>query len=304
MIRMSNVTLQPACWKAGQINYYVKKQIIVAGTAFIAVLLLFFLGRTTEKKSPQKHTEPVSNVQSFDIQRFIVESTQKLSPSQHQALTKLEQDTSKSSIPSEKIKLFQDLSNFWKDSAKQIEPYLFYVSRAAKLDNSEKNLNFAAQLFLEALRAEQDNGKLDWETSEAISLFEQAIKINPDNDDLRIGLGSCYIYGKGRSGNPEQTMKGIQELLAVARRDSNNMKAQVVLGVGGLVSGQFDKALERFQKVVSKEPGNLEAIAYLADAYAAKGNKEEAIKWYTVSKRLANNPHYTQEVDKRIQSLK
>ena len=99
-------------------------------------------------------------------------------------------------------------------------------------------------------------------------------------------------------------MKGIQELLAVARRDSNNMKAQVVLGVGGLVSGQFDKALERFQKVVSKEPGNLEAIAYLADAYAAKGNKEEAIKWYTVSKRLANNPHYTQEVDKRIQSLK
>jgi tetratricopeptide (TPR) repeat protein len=78
----------------------------------------------------------------------------------------------------------------------------------------------------------------------------------------------------------------------------------VVLGVGGLVSGQFDKALERFQKVVNKEPGNLEAIAYLADTYAAKGNKAEAIKWYTLSKRLANNPHYTEEVDKRIQSLK
>ena len=277
---------------------------MLAGAASIAVLLLFFLGRTTEKKSPLKNTERVSNVQSFDIQRFIAESAQKLTPSLRQVLANLEKDTSNSSLASDKIWQFEGLSNFWKDSAKQVEPYLFYVSRAAKLDNSEKNLTFAAQLFLEALRAEQDNSKLDWETSEAITLFEQAIKINPANDDLKIGLGSCYIYGKGRSGNPEQTMKGIQELLAVARRDSNNMKAQVVLGVGGLVSGQFDKALERFQKVVNKEPGNLEAIAYLADAYAAKGNKEEAIKWYTVSKRLANNPHYTQEVDKRIQSLK
>lgn len=53
------------------------------------------------------------------------------------------------------------------------------------------------------------------------------------------------------------------------------MKAQVVLGVGGLVSGQFDKALERFQKVVNKEPGNLEAIAYLADTYAAKGTRQK-----------------------------
>ena len=172
------------------------------------------------------------------------------------------------------------------------------------MDNSEKSLTFAAQLFLEALRGEPDDAKLNWETTEAISLFESALKLNPDNDSLRIGLGSCYVYGKGRSGSPEETMKGIQELLAVARKDSNNMKAQVVLGVGGLVSGQFDKALERFQRVVAKEPNNLEAIAYLADAYAAKGNKEEAIKWYNISKRLANNPHYSEEVDKRINSLK
>ena len=81
------------------------------------------------------------------------------------------------------------------------------------------------------------------------------------------------------------------------------MKAQLMLGVGGLVSGQYDKAIVRFNKVIEKEPANLEAVAYLADAYAASGNKEEAIKWYTISKRLANNPHYSEEVDKRIKSL-
>jgi tetratricopeptide (TPR) repeat protein len=82
------------------------------------------------------------------------------------------------------------------------------------------------------------------------------------------------------------------------------MKAQFVLGVGGMVSGQYDKAVERFLKVVEREPNNLEAIAYLADTYAALGKKEEAIKWYNVSIKLADNPHYTEEVNARIRQLK
>jgi len=286
-------------------NYYsVNKQTILAGLGVLAVALLFILGRTTDAKKPIAAAIPASTIKSFDAQHFIEDARQKLTPAQTLYISKLENGISRGDVPAQQIQAYNGLANFWKDSIRLFEPYLFYLSKAAKLDNSEKSLTFAAQLFLEALRAEQDEAKLNWETTEAISLFESALKLNPGNDNLRIGLGSCYIYGKGRSGNPEETMKGIQELLAVARKDSNNMKAQVVLGVGGLVSGQFDKALERFQRVVKKEPGNLEAIAYLADAYAAKGNKEEAVKWYTISKRLANNPHYSEEVDKRINSLK
>jgi cytochrome c-type biogenesis protein CcmH/NrfG len=98
-------------------------------------------------------------------------------------------------------------------------------------------------------------------------------------------------------------MKGILELLGVVRRDSTNMKAQLVLGIGGYVSGQYDKAIPRLTKVIIAQPDNLEAIAFLADTYAAQGNKEDAIKWYNVSKRLANNPEYSKEVDNRIKFL-
>ena len=77
-----------------------------------------------------------------------------------------------------------------------------------------------------------------------------------------------------------------------------------MLGVGGYISGQYDKAVERLLKVVKAQPDNLEAIAFLADAYAAKGNRDEAIKWYQISKRLANDPHYSKEVDERIKSLR
>jgi tetratricopeptide (TPR) repeat protein len=282
-----------------------KKQFILAGAGLLLVSVLFFFGRTTsQKKDVVADNESKSSEKIFDIQQFIVQEKAKLSPDRVVLVSKLENSISRGDVLSQQIKANEALANFWKDSVKLYEPYAFYTSLASKLVNSEKNLTFAARIFLENLRGEKDEAKLDWETKEAIDLFERAIKLNPSNDDLRIGLGSAYIYGKGRNGNAAETMQGILELVNVVKKDSTNMKAQLMVGVGGLVSGQFDKAIVRLQKVVTAQPDNAEAIAYLADAYAGKGNKAEAVKWYTVSKRLINDPHYTEEVDARIKTLR
>jgi tetratricopeptide (TPR) repeat protein len=282
-----------------------KKQFILAGAGLILVSILFFFGRTTSnKKVVADASGGKIPDKTFDIQQFIVQEKAKLSPERVVFLSTLENNVSRGDVLSQQIKANEALANFWKDSVKLYEPYAFYTSSASKLVNSEKNLTFAARIFLENLRGEKDEAKLGWETKEAIDLFERAIKLNPDNDDLRIGLGSAYIYGKGRNGNPSETMQGILELVNVVKKDSTNMKAQLMVGVGGLVSGQFDKAIVRLQKVVTAQPDNAEAVAYLADAYAGKGNKVEAVKWYTVSKRLINDPHYTEEVDARIKTLR
>ena len=279
-----------------------KKQLIIAIAGLALVALLFIFGNTVAPKS--KVQAPVAKaVKSFDILQFIGEEKKHLSASQLINLNKLENSVTRGDVNSQLITANTQLANFWKDSVKSFEPYAYYLSEAAKLDKSEKNLTFAAQLILNNLRAEPDEAKLNWKTAQAIALFEKAIELNPDNDDLKVGLGSCYIFGKGRVGGPEETMKGIQQLLSVVRNDSNNMKAQMMLGVGGYVSGQYDKAIERLQKVIKAQPENIEAIAFLADAYAAKGDKAEAIKWYTISKRLVNDSHYSQEVDERIKGL-
>ncbi len=104
-------------------------------------------------------------------------------------------------------------------------------------------------------------------------------------------------------GNATQTMKGIQQLLQVVKKDSNNMQAQLVLGIGGVISNQYDKAIERLTKVVSFDPHNLEAVSWLADAYSAVGDKKNAIKWYQQSKHLVNNPDFSKEIDARIKAL-
>ena len=281
-----------------------KKPIILTIIGFSLTFLLFFFGRTTE--NIKKNSAPTSAApqNSFNIIQFIDSSKTLLNPEQAIYISKLENGISRGDVPVQQISAYNNLADFWKDSAKVFEPYAYYVYESAKLDNSEKSLTFAAQLFLENLRAEHEEAKLKWKTGIAIELFEKAILRNPNNDDLKIGLGSCYIFGKGRSGDPQQTMKGIQELLSVVKKDSTNMKAHFVLGVGGFVSGQYDKAIERFTKVITAQPENVEAIAFLADTYAARGNKIEAIKWYNISKRLVNNPAYSKQVDDRIALLK
>lgn len=281
-----------------------KKQIILVLAAVAIIAVLFFLGKTTtEKKAVAPEKQPTEQVDAFDIQKFLQQEKAKLTPTQKETLSKIEENSSTTDTSISQQRILLNTANFWKDSVQRIELYAFYMNEISKLDYSEKNLTFAAQIFLSLLREEHDTAKLEWETDQAVQLFSKAIELNPADEDLKIGLGSSYVFGKGRNGNPQETMKGIQELLSVVRRDSTNMKAQLVLGIGGLVSGQYEKAVSRLLKVVSNEPTNLEAVAFLADAYAAIGDKAAAIKWYTLSKRLANNPSYSKEVDNRIKLL-
>lgn len=279
-----------------------KKQWILALGGLVLLASLYLFGKTA---LPRTITDnPVTLPEkSFDIRLVIQNTKTQLPPTQEIYLGKLENSVTRGDVSAQQVKAYMELAGFWKDSLHTFEPYAYYLSEAAKLEKSEKSLTFAAQLILENLRSENDEAKLNWKAELAISLFEKALDQDPGNDDLKIGLGSCYVFGKGRTGGPQETMKGIQQLLEVVRKDSNNLKAQLVLGVGGFVSGQYDKAIERLQKVVRADPGNLEAAAFLADTYAAKGNKAEAIKWYEVSKRLANNPGYTKEADARIKAL-
>ncbi len=276
-------------------------RIFLAAGGLILLFVLLWFGKTTTTKvdiAPAEQAIPV-----FNIQASISKAKLQLTPSQLVFVSKLENDISRGDVKIQAEKQFTQLSNFWKDSVGSFIPYAYYLSEAAKLDNSEKNLTFAARLILENMRREDSTAIKSWEAETAASLFEKALKLDPDNNDLKVGLGSCYVYGQGMIGDPQQTMKGIQQLLEVVRKDSNNMKAQMVLGIGSVISRQFDKAIERLKKVVTFDPRNLEAVSWLADAYAGAGDKQNATKWYEQSKHLVNNPAFSKEIDERIKAL-
>jgi lipopolysaccharide biosynthesis regulator YciM len=77
----------------------------------------------------------------------------------------------------------------------------------------------------------------------------------------------------------------------------------MVLGLGGVKSGQYDRAIERFKIVVEKQPDNLEAALNLAECYDRKGEKDNAVKWYKEVKTKIANPEAQKELDARIKAL-
>jgi tetratricopeptide (TPR) repeat protein len=278
-----------------------KQQIFLTGIGLVLVIGLFVFGRLETQKSTSSHNEPPSP--SFNIMNYLQKGRQNLSVSQLEYLSKAENNVVRGNVKGQLSQQYTALGLFWRDSVRAFIPYAYYLSEAAKLENSEKNLTFAARLILDSMRSEEDPAAKSWEAETAVGLFEKAILLNPTNDDLKVGLGSCYVYGKGMIGDAAETMKGIQQLLQVVRKDSNNMKAQMVLGVGGVISRQYPKAIDRLKKVVEAQPQNLEAVSWLADAYAASGDKVDAITWYRYSKKLVNNIEYSKEVDARIRAL-
>ena len=99
-------------------------------------------------------------------------------------------------------------------------------------------------------------------------------------------------------------MQGISMIREVVTKDSTNIYAQLSLGRASLMSNQLEKAIEHFKKVVSLQPGNIEAIFRVAEIAEQMGNKKEAIEWYTKVLPLVNRAEIKQEIETRIAELK
>lgn len=173
-----------------------------------------------------------------------------------------------------------------------------YFTKAAKLENSEKSLNFAARLNSELFRSTQSPSVRSWALDQAISTYEMSMKLNPDNDTVIMALAACYIDGTS------QPMQGIQLLRNITQENPDHIAANLMLGQLSIRSGQMDKAAERFEKVLSKEPENTEALYFLAEVYKEQGKKDKAIELLEKCKAVINNPDFSREIDEYIKSFK
>ena len=277
-----------------------KAQWITIAIGVLIVAGLFRFGRTGPYKSEITKTVQSSTPNELTTDSILFHVKETLSPAQIQWMNDLEQSVIRGDVKKQKLDVFHQLAHFWQDSARIFEPYAWYEAEAARLENSEKSLTFAAHLILENLRNEENDRLKRWKALQAKDLFERSLRINDKNDSTIVGLGACYIFGN-IADNP---MEGILKVRQVVERDSTNIYAQMVLGHGSLVSGQYDRAIDRFGKVLAINPKNLEAILMMAEVYERKADKTNAIKWYSNALPLAPNPNMKTALEKRIEELK
>ncbi len=282
-----------------------KSQIITLAAAALLLCGIYFLGDFKGKPAAKQgmaneeghadHTDPMNptaDIQALDFTQYSSESAAKLTTGQKAILNRLEE---KAKTPT--AIAYKDLAEFW-EKEKNLNMAANYYKKAAFLENTEKSITFAGNLYLAILQQTEEPGTRKWQSLEAIECFSRALEINPNNTDTKIALATCYTDGTG------ETMKGVTLLREVTQRDSNNIPANVILGKLAIQSGQFDKAKKRLELVLSLKPGHTEAMYFLAEAYKGSGNKAKAIELFEQCKQLVNNPDFSKEIDNYIKTFK
>ncbi len=236
---------------------------------------------------------------AITIDTILVLAKKQLSAEQVVRVNTLENAISRGDVKSQQIQLYRQLARFWSDSVRIFEPFAWYTAESARLENSEKSLNFAAQLFLDNLQNDGLEQRRKWKALQAKDLFERSLKLNPGNDSVKVGLGACYLFGSIAA----TPMEGILKIREVAERDSTNLYAQYMLGKASVISGQYDKAIIRLEKVCRLQPGNIDAILLLADVYERTGDKSKAAEWYRKSLPLVQQAEARSAIEQRIAEL-
>jgi tetratricopeptide (TPR) repeat protein len=279
----------------------VKSQYLLIVVALALVAGLYFFGQTVGPKPEKTAAEaPHTDDHTLDFDNMKTTVIGQLPVGRQQYITNLENSVKRGDVKNQQQAAYRQLAAFWKDSVANPVLHYHYQALLSELDNTEKSLTFAAHSILGYLPYAHNTQEQVWLANRGSKLFEKAISLNPNNDSSEVGLGGCIIYGATTTEGP---MAGILKVRAVAEKDSTNLFAQYMLGVGGMTSGQYDKAALRFEKVLKAQPKNLEVMFKLAEAYELAKNNTKAIEWYRVIENEVDAPEMKSEILKRIEQL-
>ena len=238
----------------------------ISGSVLLAVLLLF----ANTKLLPKEEAAPSSehaNPNTLAFTKMVQSAIDGLGADEKKAIQKLD-DAIKSS--SDKKVAFENMISMW-DSLRNPSVAAYYMELAAQASPTESNWMEAGNRFYAATRfVEEASRPLLF--NKAMDSFDRVLQLNPKNLDAKINLASCYVEG---SADP---MKGIGMLREIEKTDSNNVNLQLNFAFFSERSGQWDKAIARFNKVLKIQPDFIEAYLHLADAYQQMGNKAKAIE--------------------------
>jgi len=111
-------------------------------------------------------------------------------------------------------------------------------------------------------------GNLD----KAVSRFEQAVQLDPENEYAHNQLGILY----GKKGKFD---KAFREFLTVAKIDRQNTFALLWLGILHLREGEMNQAFERFNKIIQIDQNNADGYYFLGTIYNFRRNPVMAIEY-------------------------
>lgn len=154
------------------------------------------------------------------------------------------------------------------DSARYVTETM--LKRDSSLITRGKAVNILYSIFERA-------GSGDEASLQAVQIrpmIESLLKEKPDDLSLKNKLAMTLV-------TTENPMSGIQVLREIVATDPVNREALINLGLLSIQSGQFNRAVERFEKLIDMDSSDYESKLYLGVSFLETGREADARKLFT-----------------------
>ncbi|NLR94995.1 tetratricopeptide repeat protein [Flammeovirga agarivorans] len=257
------------------------KQYILIGAGVVMIAILAFLPKavitdnseavaqtTNTSEAEHEHTEGDGHDHSQDANMNMAHDklpadTQRTLDSLEHAFSTANTNQNKAKVADEAFDILYRMNKF--DQAGGWKLALYGQT------NNIDDLKEGADAYYEAFTFAMSEQKSASMAKLARENYEDYLKKHGEDLDVKVKIGMTYVV----SSSP---MQGIMKIREVIAEDPNHRLALSSLGILSMQSGQYDKAVTRFEKLKDLDPNDLESRFYLAMALKQSGKDKAALE--------------------------
>lgn len=259
-----------------------KLQLAVLFSAFALFLVLYFGFDTKSKEQTTLEKTRVLSAESTDVNVLLKEAKQNLDQVANNDILSLEQQLRLTAADTvAQVEVLKRLSGAW-FRAGHIAIAGYYAQLIAEKANDEEAWSKAGTTFIICVQRSEEEKVRNYCTEKAVAALQNATSLNPANLAHRINLAVVYAENPPK----EDVMRGITMLLDLNKEHPDNVSVLNNLGRLAIKTGQYERAVQRLERVLEVEPGNPMAICLLADAWQGAGDTAKAERFTQECRRL------------------
>lgn len=187
------------------------------------------------------------------------------------------------------ISVFREINKY--DSAAH------YAAAFADDYQEVKHWRKAGDAYYQAFTFAVDEAKVRQLAQSAKTYYNKILDSGENDLGARNNLAMMLVS----TGNP---MQGVMKLREILAEDPLNEKSLMNMGALSIESRQFEKAVERYKKVVDNYPENLQARYWLGVCYFETGRLQEAKEQLEKVKTMDTDPMVQTAVNEYLQRIK
>lgn len=264
-----------------------KTRLLLLAVCALIIFLLFQLPKSVvENESSMASDSVTSHIQTYSEPPAAIRSRIQQLRAQWLKGAKNE----KNAIFADSLADLYRLSNRFDSAA-------WFAEESSKYWKTTESLVKSGDLYYQAYAIELDQSRQKALAEKAQEFYGRVLKETPGNLEVKTKMAMTYL-------TTSTPMQGITMLREVLAEDPDNELALFNMGMLSIQSGQFDRAVQRLQQLVSINPAHIQGQLLLGIALMNSGDRTKARVQFEKVKEMDKDPAVQATVDSYLKDLK